>query len=181
MPGEISDATASLLLLNTLTVLGLLRAVEEAWAGPPRPLSIPVVATSDPDWTGQVLAALGGPASVILDAVGGSLAAELTGLLEDGGTLIPYRALSGGAMALPSAPVITRELRVRGVSVGRWTQTRSLDGRAEDLAFALELGRTIPELFDVAATYDLADYQAAVAEVGRPGRVGTVLLASPTD
>ena len=36
-----------------------------------------------------------------------------------------------------------------------------------------------PELFDVAATYDLTDFQEAVAEVGRPGKVGTVLLTTP--
>src|SRR5260370_24536313 len=34
-------------------------------------------------------------------------------------------------------------------------------------------------LLDIAAVYDLADYQPAVTEVTRPGKTGTVVLTSP--
>jgi NADPH:quinone reductase-like Zn-dependent oxidoreductase len=221
VPDQVSDATASLMLVNTITMLMLLRAVEDGWAGSPRsalqtaagssvgrlvsaaaerhgyPLvnlvrstegaaaladrfpSIPVIATSDPDWPARVRAALGGPASVALDAVGGSIGAELLGLLAEGGTLISYGALAGEALPIAPSALVPRELRVRGVSIGRWTTTRTLDEQAEDMAFALELARARPDLLEVAASYDLAEYQAAVAEAGRPGKVGSVLLASP--
>jgi NADPH:quinone reductase-like Zn-dependent oxidoreductase len=221
VPDEISDATAAVLLINTLTVSDLLRAVKEAWAGPPAPMlqtaagssvarlitaaavrasyplvnlvrsesgaavlrarfpSIPVVTTSDPDWTDQALAALGCHPRVILDAVGGSLAARLVGLLADGGTLIFYGALSGEPLVVDPTEVIGPELRIQGVSVGRWRQARTADQQASDVASAVDLALISPDLLDIAATYDLSDYQAAVAEVSRPGKVGTVVLTSP--
>jgi NADPH:quinone reductase-like Zn-dependent oxidoreductase len=37
-PDEVSDATAAVMLINTLAMRDLLRAVEEAWDGPPRPV-----------------------------------------------------------------------------------------------------------------------------------------------
>jgi len=75
--------------------------------------------------------------------------------------------------------IVGPELRIRGVSVTRWRQDRTADQQASDVASAVELALISPELFDIAATYDLSDYQAAVAEVSRPGKVGTVLLTSP--
>jgi hypothetical protein len=63
--------------------------------------------------------------------------------------------------------------------VGLWPHGRTPELQASDVEFAVELARNAPELLDVAATYDLTDFQAAVAEVGRPGKVGTVLLTTP--
>ncbi|MGA5330378.1 hypothetical protein ACPCJT_29600 [Streptomyces griseoincarnatus] len=53
--------------------------------------------------------------------------------------------------------------------------------RAEDVAFAVDLARTSPELLEVAARYDLADVKAAVEHARRPGKSGTLLLTSPPE
>ena len=221
VPDGVSDATAAVMLVNTITMRDLLRAVEDTWAGKPRPVlqsaagssvarlvtavaagkgyplvnlvrtgqgaevlrerfpSVPVITSSDPGWAGKAHAALGGPAGVILDPVGGTLAAQLLGLLEDGGTLITYGALSGEGMPLGPGTLMGRELRMRGVAIGRWASARTAEQRAGDIEFAAELALTRPQLLDVAAVYDLAGYRAAVAEVTRPGKVGTVVLTSP--
>jgi NADPH:quinone reductase-like Zn-dependent oxidoreductase len=108
-----------------------------------------------------------------------ALATQLIGLLQDGGTFIAYGLLSGEPLTLSTTAVIGRELRIRGVSVGQWPHARTPELQASDVEFAVELARNAPDLFDVAATYDLTDFQEAVAEVGRPGKVGTVLLTTP--
>jgi NADPH:quinone reductase-like Zn-dependent oxidoreductase len=219
IPDQVSDATAALMLVNSLTALMLLRAVEEAWKGAPRPFvqtaagssvarliaaaaerheyplvnlvrstagasalaarfpSLTTIATSEPDWQTRLHDSLGGAASVVLDSVGGMLAAELLGTLEDGGSMVSYGELSGPTTPLNTSSVVGRELRIRGVSIGRWNRL-SLDQRAADVAFALATAQSRSDLFDVAAAHDLADFEAAIDEVDRPGKVGTVLLTS---
>jgi NADPH:quinone reductase-like Zn-dependent oxidoreductase len=221
VPDGVSDATAAVMLINTLTMRDLLRAAEDAWDGTPGPIlqtaagssvgrlitavavrrgyrlvnvvrsehgaatlrdrfpSVPVVTTADPGWTEQALSALGGRPRVVLDPIGGAFAARLLGLLDDGGTLVNYGSLSGEPLTLGPAALVFSEQRIRGVSVGRWAGDRTPDQQRSDLDFAVELARTRPELLDIAAAYDLADYKAAVTEVTRPGKVGTVLLTSP--
>ncbi|BBJ46972.1 hypothetical protein SSPO_096900 [Streptomyces antimycoticus] len=110
--------------------------------------------------------------------MGGSLTGELAGLLDDGGTLIIYGQLGSGSTPLESLALTPRALTVRGVSIGQW-MTRTPEERAEDVAFAARLAATAPELFEVAAGYDLADFAKAVDHVRRPGKSGTVLLTSP--
>lgn len=221
VPDGLSDETAALMLVNPLTLLTLLRAVEDAQHGQAGPVvqtaagssvgklvgaaaikhdiplvnlvrsaagaqtlrqrfpGLPTVSTADADWRAQVRDATGGRgARVVLDAVGGSLTGELAGLLDDGGTLITYGQLGSGSTPLESLALTPRALTVRGVSVGQWT-ARTPEERAEDVAFASRLAVTAPELFEVAASYDLADFAKAVDHVRRPGKSGTVLLTSP--
>ncbi|HWO64385.1 MAG TPA: zinc-binding dehydrogenase [Umezawaea sp.] len=218
VPDGLGDETAALMLVNPLTLLTLLRAVEDARPGPvvqtaagssvgklvsaaavehdiplvnlvrsaagaqilrQRFPGLPTVSTADADWHARVRDATGGQgAQVVLDAVGGSLTGELVGLLADGGTLITYGQLGSGSTPLESLALTPRALTVRGVSVGQWT-TRTPEERAEDVAFAARLAVTAPELFEVAAGYDLADFAKALDHVHRPGRSGTVLLTSP--
>ncbi|MEU1924386.1 zinc-binding dehydrogenase [Streptomyces albogriseolus] len=138
-----------------------------------------VIVTSDADWREQVRRATGGEgARAVLDCVGGSLTEDLADLLADGGTLISYGRLGSGATTLDDLPLVNRGLTIRGVTIWHWTE-RTPEQRAEDLAFAVDLARTSPELLEVAARYDLADVKAAVEHARRPGKSGTVLLTSP--
>ncbi|MFE6486847.1 alcohol dehydrogenase catalytic domain-containing protein [Streptomyces sp. NPDC057757] len=221
LPEGLGDETAALMLVNPLTLLTLLRAVEDAQRGQAGPLlqtaagssvgklvsaaalkhgiplvnlvrstsgaqtlrqrfpTLPTISTADADWRTQVRDATGGRgAQFVLDAVGGSLTGELAGLLVDGGTLITYGQLGSGSTPLESLGLTPRALTVRGVSIGRW-MTRTPEERAEDVAFAARLAATAPELLEVAAAYDLADFAQAIDHVRRPGRSGTVLLTSP--
>ncbi|MGQ4511397.1 alcohol dehydrogenase catalytic domain-containing protein [Streptomyces sp. DW26H14] len=221
VPEAVSDETAALMLVNPLTLLILLRAVEDARHGQSGAVvqtaagssvgklvsaaalrqGIPLVnlvrgttgaqslrqrfpglatiSTADADWRAQVRDATGGRgAQVVLDAVGGSLTGELAGLLADGGTLIAYGQLGSGSTSLESLALTSRVLTVRGVSILRW-MSRTPEERAEDIAFAARLAVSAPELFEVAARYDLADFADAVGHVRRPGKSGTVLLTGP--
>jgi NADPH:quinone reductase-like Zn-dependent oxidoreductase len=222
VPGRVSDETAALMLINPITLLILLRAVEEAQGGQTGPVlqtaagssigklvgaaavkhgiplvnlvrseagahqlrqrfpELPTISTADEDWRAQVREATGGQgAQVVLDAVGGSLTGDLVALLADGGTLITYGGLGVGSTPLESLALIPRGLTVRGVSIGRWLTTRTAAQRAEDVAFATDLAESAPELLEVSASYDLADFTEAIAHARRPGKTGTVLLTSP--
>ncbi len=142
--------------------------------------SLSTLTTSDPQWPDHLRDLLNGPASVVLDAVGGTLANELLDVLEDGGTIISYGALAGSSAPLNDGALLERNLQPRTVSVGRWDQL-SAEQRAADLAFALDLALTRRDLFEVADVFDLAEFAAAIEEVGRPGRIGTVLLTNPPE
>ncbi|WP_405953494.1 zinc-binding dehydrogenase [Streptomyces phaeochromogenes] len=221
VPEGVGDETAALMLVNPITLLTLLRTVEDAQHGQAGavvqtaagssvgrlvcaaalehgiPLvnlvrsttgaqalrrrfpELPTISTADADWRTQVRDATGGQgARVVLDAVGGSLTGELAGLLDDGGTLITYGQLGSGSTPLESLALTPRALTVRGVSIGQW-MSRTPEQRAEDVAFAARLASTAPELLEVAADYDLADFVQAIDHARRPGKSGTVLLTSP--
>jgi NADPH:quinone reductase-like Zn-dependent oxidoreductase len=142
--------------------------------------SQPVIATSDDDWREQVRRYAGerGGVQVVLDSVGGAMTQDLAALLDAGGTLISYGHLGDGTASLEALPLIARALTLRGETILRWMR-RTPEERAQDVAFAQDLARSAPDLLDVAARYDLADFKAAIEHVRRPGRTGTVLLTSP--
>ncbi|WP_245880712.1 zinc-binding dehydrogenase [Streptomyces zhaozhouensis] len=140
--------------------------------------SQPVVVTRDGDWREQVRRHAGERGvRVVLDSVGGAMTRDLSALLAEGGTLISYGQLGSGTTPLEALPLIARALTVRGVSVLRWSSLAP-EERARDVAFARDLARRSPELFEVAASYDLADFEAAVEHARRPAKSGTVLLTT---
>ncbi|MFD4527017.1 alcohol dehydrogenase catalytic domain-containing protein [Streptomyces sp. NPDC058470] len=166
-------------LMHGFPLVNLVRSAAGAQALRERFPGLPTISTADPDWRTQARDAIGGRgAQVVLDAVGGSLTGDLVALLADSGTLITYGGLGSGSTPVESLGLVPRELTVRGVSVGRWL-TRTPEQRAEDVAFATRMAETAPELLEVAATYDLADFAEAIAHARRPGKSGTVLLTSP--
>lgn len=139
---------------------------------------LPVVASDLPGWQDRVLAAAEGrPIGVILDPVGGQTASAAVGLLAEGGSLVSYGDLSGQPIQVPALAFSTRDIRIFGVTVGRWAALPEAT-RRQDLDLALRLAATRPELFPVEATFDLADVGQAATEVEKPGKTGTVLLAS---
>jgi NADPH:quinone reductase-like Zn-dependent oxidoreductase len=103
---------------------------------------------------------------------------DLADLLADGGTLISYGRLGSGTTPLERLPLVQRALTVQGVTVLHWTR-RTPKERAQDVAFALDLARNTPDLLEVAASYDLADFKAAIEHARRPAKSGTVLLTTP--
>ncbi len=141
--------------------------------------SQPVIATCDDDWRGQVRRHAGRRGvQVVLDSVGGAVTQDLFELLADGGTLISYGQLGPGTTSLEALPLIAQELTVRGVTILHW-MSRTAEEGAQDVAFTQDLARSTPDLLDVAASYDLADFEAAIEHARRPARSGTVLLTTP--
>lgn len=175
--GKLVSAAA---LKHGIPLVNLVRSATGAQTLRQRFPGLPTISTADADWRTQVQDATGGRgAQVVLDAVGGSLTGELAGLLTDGGTLITYGQLGSGSTPLESLALTPRALTVRGTSIFQWMAARTPEERAEDVAFAARLAATAPELFEVAASYDLADFAKAIGHVRRPGKSGTVLLTSP--
>ncbi|MER8222579.1 zinc-binding dehydrogenase [Streptomyces sp. NPDC094143] len=141
--------------------------------------TLPVIATCDDDWPEQVRHQAGDQGiRVVLDCVGGAMTRDLTDLLTDGGTLISYGQLGSGTTPLERLPLVQRALTVQGVTVLHWMR-RSPKERAQDVAFAVDLARNTPDLLEVAASYDLADFRAAIEHARRPAKSGTVLLTTP--
>ncbi|MFI2230436.1 zinc-binding dehydrogenase [Nocardia testacea] len=141
--------------------------------------SQPVIATCDDDWREQVRLHAGERGvQVVLDCVGGAMTQDLAELLADGGTLISYGQLGSGTTSLTALPLMTRALTVRGMSILHWMR-RTPEERTQDVAFAQELAQSRPDLLEVAAGYDLADFKAAVEHARRPAKSGTVLLTTP--
>ncbi|WP_394824591.1 zinc-binding dehydrogenase [Pendulispora albinea] len=162
-----------------LHVIHLVRTAEEAVALAARFADERVLATEDDRWREHVRREAGGePIHAVLDAGGGALTFDLVALLSDGGTLVSYGSSGEGSTSLESLALATREITIRGISIARWTATRSPEERREDIAAAVELARTDPRPFDIAAEYDLAQIAQAVQHTERPGKFGTVLLTS---
>jgi hypothetical protein len=78
---------------------------------------------------------------------------------------------------VPALYFSTRDIRISGVTVGRWAGLPA-DIRRADLRLALELAAGKQELFPVEKTFDLADVEKAAALVEIAGKTGSVLLAS---
>jgi NADPH:quinone reductase-like Zn-dependent oxidoreductase len=139
---------------------------------------LPVVSTDKPGWQDKVISAADGhPIGVVLDPVGGETASAAAGLLAQGGSLVSYGDLSGQPISVPALYFSTRDLRISGVTVGRWASL-PVEIRKADLTLAIELAGGKPELFPVEKTFDLADVGNAAALVEMPGKTGTVLLSS---
>ncbi|WP_127754830.1 zinc-binding dehydrogenase [Devosia sp. 1566] len=174
---QVAKLTASLLLNKGYFPVGLVRshismaAVEGDFAG------MPMASTENPEWQEELRTiADRRPIRMVLDPVGGDvLSTVISGM--DGGTVISYGDLSGEPIRVPALAFSAGGITITGVSVGRWSNLPD-EVRASDLAIALELARSAPGLFRVAAEYDLAQVGLAVSEAERSGKLGTVLLTS---
>jgi len=173
----VAGLTIGLLLDRGFDVIGVVRreaGVNELNLVFP---DLPVVSTERPGWQDNVVSAAdGNPIGVVLDPVGGETASAAAGLLSQGGSLVSYGDLSGQPISVPALYFSTRDIRISGVTVGRWANLPT-EVRKTDLKLALELAASKQELFPVERTYDLADVGKAARHVEMPGKTGTVLLS----
>ncbi len=101
-----------------------------------------------------------------LNAVGGSAATRLAGLLGAGGTLVTYGAMSREALKIPNSFLIFRNLQFRGFWLTRWLRNAS----------ALERKNLFSEIFRLAAKGRFAPRIAKefpLAAVGEALKVAT--------
>lgn len=176
---SVAKMLAALALDAGLPVIGLVRSSAGAAALTAVHPRLEVIATDRQDWQAALKWALRGkPLRAVVDAVGGDLPSELFERLAPGGTLLMYGDLTGEPLRISALLFSVRDLHVRGVSVGRWAALPDALRQA-DLQGALDLALRHPQLFELAASYDLDDVVSAVAHSGRAGKNGTVLLTSP--
>lgn len=167
-----------LALRRGLDVIGLVRTSAGAEKLRLRLPGLKVVSTDASSWRETVRDIAGtSPLRVVLDPVGGKLAAELVALMGHGGTLLSYGDLSGEPISVPSLTFSVRNITFRGISVGSWSnQPEWL--RRSDFNTAAHLAANAPELFEVEAEYPLADIRQAVEHSQRSGKSGAVILTN---
>ncbi|TPW74242.1 zinc-binding dehydrogenase [Schumannella soli] len=132
---------------------------------------------SPDDWRDRVAALTGrAPITAAVDSVGGESTADLVSALGDGGHLVVFGAMDADKVALPTGPIIFRQLTISGFWGSR--VSRDMDAALRGQLFG-ELGRLIAEgklTLPVAAIHPLEEIRDAVRATLTPGRVGKVLL-----
>jgi NADPH2:quinone reductase len=137
--------------------------------------NLPVIVTENQGWKDDLRGALANRSVyVAFDGVGGPLLPGVAGFLAPGGTIVSYGTLGGTTTDIRS--IVPRALTIKGVSLFNW-QFEPATLREADLAKALELARSFPNLFPVAQRYPASDYQRALEHASRRGKTGTVLLS----
>jgi NADPH:quinone reductase-like Zn-dependent oxidoreductase len=136
-----------------------------------------VVSTENDGWQDAAAAVLDGasPLSAV-DSVGGSSAADLAGLLGEGGTLVSFGAMGAGDLQIPSGALIFKDITVKGFWGSR--VSRQMDAAKRSALFAElfeRIGSGEVEL-PVEAVYPFEEARAAAAASDVPGRVGKILL-----
>lgn len=175
---SVARMVAALALREGIHVVGVVRSQAGAQALKTLLPGMQVIATEQPQWRDEFQAVLGGlPVQTLLDAVGGEVASELFLRLASGGSVISYGDLSGEPLRVPALAFSTRNIRIEGVSVGRWAG-QAPEQRNADVRDVLALLGDRPDLLPVLADYDLSEISTAVAHATRPGKLGTVLLTS---
>ncbi|MGJ7512319.1 alcohol dehydrogenase catalytic domain-containing protein [Variovorax sp. GT1P44] len=133
-----------------------------------------IIDTSSRDWQHAVRSVSDGDLQIAFDGVGGALLGEVAELLGIGGTVIFYGALAGAMASLPL--FVSKSLKLVGVTIGTWYGDTTPQVRSEDMAAAIQIARTNPQLFDGYQEFDLGDLDAAIDAVSVPGKTGNVLL-----
>jgi trans-2-enoyl-CoA reductase len=109
-----------------------------------------------------------------LNAVGGVSATRLAGLLEPGGTLVTYGAMSKEALKIPNSFLIFRDLNFRGFWLTRWLRGATAADKEAMFGEIFRLAAAGCFAPRVAAEFPLAETSAAVARAAQGG--GKVLL-----
>lgn len=136
---------------------------------------VPVVTSGNDGWQSELRAALDGrPVPVVTDAHGGPFVQQLLPFLTEAGTVVVWGDLAREPWTLSTMELLGRELRIHGVSIGRW-MTRPEDIQAADRQAAVTLAAEHPQLLSVHASYPLDELGSAVT-AARENGVGTALL-----
>jgi NADPH:quinone reductase len=126
---------------------------------------------SEPDWTGRVLAALGGdPPAVVLDGVGGQIGRAAFAITAEGAVFSAHGAASGGFTPLDAAR--ERGITGRGISDVQFSPEER-DRRLRDVLAQAAAGRVAPV---IGWTYPLEDAAEAHRRIEAREVVGKSLL-----
>jgi NADPH:quinone reductase-like Zn-dependent oxidoreductase len=162
---------------HQIATISVVRSADRAHELAARYPNVPAVSTDDPDWVKKIRTiADRRTIAVALDPVGGAIAGHLMSLLSSGGTLITYGAMAQESIPLHASALVTGEIGIRGLTIGRWLSGVAPERRASDIASVIAIATAQPGEFDVAGTYKLHQIAEAVRHVKRPGKNGTVIV-----
>jgi NADPH:quinone reductase len=135
--------------------------------------AVAAVDYSEPDWTGRVLAALGGEwPVVVLDGVGGEIGRAAFAITADGGVFSAHGAASGDFTPLDEGAARERGITVRGISDVQFSPEEGARRLRDVLAQAVA-GRVAPV---IGRTYPLEDAAEAHRRIEQREVVGKSLL-----
>lgn len=158
-----------------IKTINLVRSLDSAESL--RKLGADLVILDDRDAAKTALEATGGKkAKIALNSVGGSSAVGMCKLLQDSGTLITFGAMDRDPAPFPTRYLIFNDISLRGFWVSRWYKEASQQ-EVEDLhneIFNFMENASIE--VDIAATYPLEKWQAALEHATTAGKSGKVLF-----
>ncbi|GAA0881302.1 zinc-binding dehydrogenase [Algoriphagus jejuensis] len=119
-----------------------------------------------------------GGIQVVFDAVGGVLGAKALACLRPKGRMMVFGALALDNMPINSGLLIFKNLSIEGFWLSTWMA--ELNDQERAIAFREVFGFLVSEnsKIDVANSYKLEDFQAALEAFAKPGRNGKILLIS---
>ena len=115
---------------------------------------------------------------VVFDAVGGELGVKALSCLKQKGRMMVFGALALENLSINSGLLIFKNLRIEGFWLSSWIESLSAEQRMK--AFQRVFGFLMQDdsKADVAATYPLAEFKAALNAYEQAGRNGKILLVS---
>jgi NADPH:quinone reductase-like Zn-dependent oxidoreductase len=158
--------------LRTINIVRREEAAEQLRAD-----GVPNVLVSGPDLLDQVGALLGGEQlGLIVDALGGSQAGELSALLRPGGKVVAYSALTGQPPTLPVPALIFRDISLHGFWLHTWLTSapRTVIESGYRVLAGLVADGTLSA--PVEASYPIDQYREAISRSDRFRRAGKILF-----
>lgn len=115
---------------------------------------------------------------VVFDAVGGELGVKALSCLKQKGRMMVFGALALENLSINSGLLIFKNLRIDGFWLSTWIEELPADQRMK--AFQRVFGFLMQDSskVDVAATYPLSEFKAALDAYEQVGRNGKILLVS---
>jgi NADPH:quinone reductase-like Zn-dependent oxidoreductase len=158
--------------LRTINIVRREEAAEQLRAD-----GVPNVLVSGPDLLDQVGALLGGEQlGLIVDALGGSQAGELSALLRPGGKVVAYSALTGQPPTLPVPALIFRDISLHGFWLHTWLTSAPrtvIESGYRELAGLVADGTLSAP---VEASYPIDQFREAISRSDRFRRAGKILF-----
>jgi NADPH:quinone reductase-like Zn-dependent oxidoreductase len=160
-----------------IATVSLVRRAETAQQLRERFPEVPVLVTEDPDWLDAARDLIGGrTVGAALDPIGGTLSADLLGLVSPGGTVVVYGRMADEPIPVHATALLDRGLTLRGATIGRWVASTSPAQCVSDTRTACLMAEAFPSQFDAAAIYPIAELSDAIRHATTPGKTGTVLV-----
>jgi NADPH:quinone reductase-like Zn-dependent oxidoreductase len=159
--------------LRTINIVRREEAAEQLRAD-----GVPNVLVSGDDLVDQVGALLGGEQlGLVVDALGGSQAGELSALLRAGGKVVAYSALTGQPPTLPVSALIFRDISLHGFWLHTWLTSAPrtvIESGYWELAGLVADGTLSAP---AEASYPIDQYREAISRSDRFRRAGKILFA----
>ncbi|MDF3832740.1 2-enoyl thioester reductase domain-containing protein [Cupriavidus basilensis] len=134
-------------------------------------LGADVVLQEGRELTARVAKAIGNaPIRLGLDGVGGASLASVTKLVEFGGTVVVYSAMSGEPGLANPMDVIFRDIKIRGLFLGH-AHIRGSAALAAGLREGLQLISEGKLHSPIGGVYSLEDYRKAIAASGKGSKI----------